>query len=97
MAEHVPIFPHCPRQMSHDEQTATIKYLAENKTLEQLRSMQVIVQKQMEMCPKGGHPLHKQAFANLQMMDDNLAGAIMKQQFPEDDGWKEFLREPDGD
>jgi len=82
-----------PREMQVLEQVICMVWLAENKTLEELRQGQYIIEEQGKQARKAKAP--EMTFADLSAMMDNYCAAVAYQTFPEHNTWMAFINVPE--
>lgn len=78
-----------PRDMQVLEQVFCMVWLAENKTLEELRQGQSIIEQQGKIAREKKCP--EQTFADLSAMMDNYCAAVAYQTFPKHNTWMAFI------
>ena len=78
-----------PAYMTILEQVACMVWLAANKTLEELRQCQSLVEQQFEIARDKNCP--EKTFENLGAMQDNYAAAVAYQTLGEDSCWIAFI------
>lgn len=78
-----------PRKMTVLEQVLSAVWLADSKTLKELRRGQSLIEQQLKMAINKRCP--QKTFDNLGAMGDNYAAAVAYQTFGEDSCWMAFI------
>lgn len=89
MSKHFPFMVSEPAYMTILEQVMCMVWLAANKTLEELRQCQSLVEQQFEIARDKNCP--EKTFENLSAMQDNYTAAVAYQTFTDLDTWMAFI------